>query len=87
MCLDHSCWIDDKWIPRGIFTGYLDVSGNKIQTSDRVSLCGCSSMSAIVGETDRGFELFFGSPNGLVVWSLNGDRVRGHKIKVIESSH
>lgn len=50
MNVGKNCYIDDKWIPTGLFTGLYDIEGNEIYTSNKISVCGCSSETAIVGK-------------------------------------
>ena len=77
------CVISDKWIPKNISTGLLDIDGREIKTSDKISLNGCTSSTAIVGKTERGFVLFFGSKNGSCEWRLSNKTINEHSIQVI----
>lgn len=83
MDIGYGCHISDRWIPKGIFTGLLDIEGNRIYTSDWVSLCGCTSKKAIVGKNDTGFRLYFGNLNGSVGWDLDYETILKHKIRVL----
>ena len=85
MHVGNDCYIDDKWIPKNIKTGLLDIKGKEIITSNKVTLNGCTSSEAIVGKTKRGFELFFGSKNGSVSWVLDDEIIKECDICVIES--
>lgn len=84
MDVGYNCTIADKWIPKGVPTGLLDINGIEIKTADTVNLRGCTSTKAIVGKTDRGFELFFGSENGSVGWSMDNEIIKKHKVQVIK---
>lgn len=83
MNVGKNCYIDDKWIPTGLFTGLYDIEGKEIYTSNKISVCGCSSETAIVGKTDSGFKLFFGSDNGSVQWDLDEKTIKEHRIRVL----
>ncbi|MGV3076309.1 hypothetical protein ACEE21_14590 [Clostridium baratii] len=83
MILEYGCYICDKWIPSGVFTGLLDIEGKEIYTGDWVNLSGCTSKKAIIGKNDSGFRLYFGSLEGSVGWDLDEDVVAKHKIRVL----
>lgn len=83
MNVGYDCYISDRWIPKGIFTGLLDIEGNKIYTADWVSLCGCTSKKAIIGKNDIGFRLYFGSLDGSIGWNLDEKTIKEHRIKVL----
>lgn len=82
MDIGEGCYISDKWIPKGVSTGFLDVNGKEIKTSDWVSLCGCTSKKAIIGRDENCFRLYFGSPNGSVGWDLTEEVINKNKIMV-----
>lgn len=83
MDIGCSCVVSDRFFKNKEFTGYLDIYGNKIYVSDKVKLRGCTSEVALIGKTDNGFKLFFGSTNGSVQWHLNNNTIISHKIQVI----
>lgn len=83
MDVGHNCFISDKWIPKGLSTNLFDINGQEIKTSDTVCLDGCTSTKAIVGKTDEGFMLFFGSDNGSVGWHLNIKTIKNNKVRVV----
>lgn len=84
MDVGHGCIINDRWIPRGMDTGLIDINGKSIKTANKVKLNGCSSTTAIVGKNETRFMLYFGSENGSVGWFLNEKSIKQHSIKVIE---
>ncbi|MBB6622047.1 hypothetical protein H7E67_01260 [Clostridium gasigenes] len=83
MNIGHDCFIDDRWIPDSEPTGLIDGNGVEIKTRDKVTLAGCRTSTAIVGKTDRGFQLFIGSENGSCGWILDEKVVKEHHIEVI----
>lgn len=83
MDIGDGCYISDRWVPKRIFTGFLDIEGKEIYTSDCVSLCGCTSKKAIIGRNENCFRLYFGSSNGSVGWDLNRETILKHNIRLL----
>lgn len=75
--------IDNKWIPENISTGLTDIHGVELKTSNHVKLRGCRSDTAIVGQDEKGFVLFFGTDNGSCMWHLNTDTIKEHHIELV----
>lgn len=84
MNVGKGCYIADKWIPKGVSTGLCDIEGSIIFTSDRVEIRGCTSSVGVIGKSDLGFRIFFGSDSGSVEWDLDEETINRHKIKVIK---
>lgn len=79
--------ISDKWVPKDIPAGLKDINNIEIRTSNKVSVSGCKSTTAIVGKTDdEGFVLFFGTEDASVMWHLNEETINKHNISIIDYS-
>lgn len=85
MNVGHGATISDKWIPKDIPTGLLDIEGVEIKTRDRVRLNGCTARHAVIGYDIDGktLMLFFGTDKGVSVgWNLNEERIKTNKVIV-----
>lgn len=78
----HDCYIDSRWIPENIPTGLYDINGIEIKTSNKIKLNGCSSTTAIIGKSEKGFRIYFGSNNGSIGWDLDDKTIIEHSIRV-----
>lgn len=77
--------ISNKWIPKGVDTGLVDINNIGIKTRDIVSVCGCMQKYAVVGKDMNGrFCIFFGTKEHSVEWFLDQEEVNRHKIKVVK---
>ncbi len=85
MNVGRGCIISDKWIPKNISTGILDINGKIIMTANKVQLSGCTSEFAIVGRNmSDNFVMYFGSDNGSVSWYLTQENANKHKVRVLQ---
>ncbi|NGU31101.1 hypothetical protein G6Z34_13500 [Clostridium perfringens] len=80
----YDCYIDSRWIPNNTLTGLYDINGVEIKTSNKIKLNGCTSTIAIIGKSEEGFMIYFGSKNGSVGWSLDNKTIMEHSIRVLE---
>lgn len=78
------CYIDSKWIPNNILTGLYDINGVEIKTSNKIKLNGCTSTIAIIGKSEEGFMIYFGSKNGSIGWNLDNKTIMKHSIRILE---